>query len=120
MEKHILIIEDDKEISELFEMIFETVGYHTTVFNSAPEPEYIDKSSFHLIVLDIRLVGSKYNGNELCGLFKLRYPNNKTPILMMSAESNGDVLARECGADDFMGKPFDVDDLLNRTFKMTA
>jgi len=118
MEKHVLIIEDDQEISELFQMIFETVGYHTTVLNIAPNPEFIDKGGFHLIVMDIRLIGSRYNGNELCRLFKSSYPNNKTPVLLMSAESNGDILARECGADGFMGKPFDVDNLLTRAFEM--
>ncbi|WP_293788825.1 response regulator [uncultured Pedobacter sp.] len=118
MEKYILIIEDDEDISEVFQVIFEMAGYHTTVLTVAPDPEFIHKQNFRLIIMDIRLVGSRYNGNELCRIFKLRYPDNKTPVLLMSAESNGDILARECGADGFMNKPFDVDDLLARASEM--
>ena len=118
MEKHILIIEDDKEIGEIFQLIFELKDCHTTILNVAPDPEYIGEQKFDLIIMDIRLLGSRYNGNELCRIFKLKYPENKTPILLMSAESNGNILARECGADEFMHKPFDVDILLTRAYAL--
>ncbi|WP_343523557.1 response regulator [Pedobacter sp.] len=120
MEKHVLIIEDDQEISELFGVIFELADYRTTLLTIAPDPVYMSEQNFQLIITDIRLVGSKYNGNELCRLFKLQYPEDKTPILLISAESNGDILARECGADGFMHKPFNIDDLLVRASEMMA
>lgn len=118
MEKHILIVEDDKEISELFQLIFEIADYQTTVFTIAPDPEFINKQNFNLVVMDIRLLRSRYNGDELCRIFKTRFPENKTPVLLMSAESNGNILARKCGADSFMDKPFDIDKLLARVSEM--
>ncbi len=114
MEKRILIIEDEKEIRELFQIILETQNYQTTALTHAPDPEYILKENFDLVLLDIRLLGSKYFGNVLCKMFKSKFPDNRIPILLTSAEANGDILAKECGADDFLQKPFNIDELIEK------
>lgn len=118
MEKHILIIEDDKELGELYSLIFELVPYRTTIYNIAPQLSYINSLEVDLLLVDIRLMGSVYNGDTLCRLFKSQYPENSTPFLLLSAEANGDVLAYESGADGFIHKPFDVDELLARVARM--
>jgi len=120
MQKHLLIIEDDLEISELFQIIFELEAYCTTFCSIAPDPAFINDLNVHLIIMDIRLVGSKYNGAELCQMFKLQYPQNKTPVLLVSAEADGNILASKYGADGFMYKPFNIDDLLQRVAEMVA
>lgn len=118
MQKHILIIEDDKDLSELYSFIFELVHYRTTIYNIAPELSYLNNLKVDLFLIDIRLMGSIYNGDTLCRLFKSRYPENTTPFLLLSAERNGDILAYDSGANGFIHKPFDVDDLLARVAQM--
>lgn len=86
----------------------------------APDPAYLNNLNFDLIIMDIRLVGSTYNGNELCLIFKSRYPGNKTPVLLLSAEANGELLAIACRADGFLQKPFDITRLLTLAKEIMA
>lgn len=120
MQKHILILEDDVDINDLLKIILETIGYRTTRHLITLEPEDIVRENVDLIIMDIRLIGSKYNGDQLCHLLKSEYPAFKTPVLLISAELKGKILARESGADGFLQKPFDIDELLSKISEMVA
>lgn len=105
MAKKILLIEDDKKISNLVKELLEEENYivdqefdgEAGFFKALEEP-------YNLILLDIML--PKMNGFKVCS--KIRSVGNQTPILMLTAKSGEYDLEEglDTGADDYLKKPF--------------
>lgn len=112
--KKILITDDDTDISMLVADALEDEGFETVVKNSAPEAlEYIEKnkSELSLIILDIMM--PYMSGLEICRRVR---DEVSCPIIIISAKSKtmDTVLGLEMGADDYIAKPFVVDELVAR------
>ena len=95
----ILIVEDEKPISNLIKTNLSDAGYHCTcAFDGEEAANLIEKESFDLILLDIML--PKINGYELIEYIK----NFKTPVIFLTAKS--DVLDKvkglKLGAEDYL------------------
>ncbi|MFK0087095.1 two-component system response regulator OmpR [Pseudomonas sp. NPDC090755] len=109
----ILIVDDDPGLSSLLERFFTSKGYRA---RSVPNVEQMDRllarEVFNLVVLDLMLPGE--DGLSACR--RLRAANNQVPIIMLTAK--GDELSRikglELGADDYLAKPFNPDELVAR------
>ncbi|MBA1188652.1 two-component system response regulator OmpR [Enterobacterales bacterium AW_CKDN230030176-1A_HGKHYDSX7] len=109
----ILIVDDDPGLSSLLERFFTSKGYRA---RAVPNVEQMDRllarEVFNLIVLDLMLPGE--DGLSACR--RLRAGNNQIPIIMLTAK--GDELSRikglELGADDYLAKPFNPDELVAR------
>jgi two-component system phosphate regulon response regulator OmpR len=109
----ILIVDDDPGIATLLERFFATKGYRA---RAVPNAEQMDRllarEVFNLVVLDVMLPGE--DGLSACR--RLRAANNRVPIIMLTAK--GDEMARieglELGADDYLAKPFNPNELLAR------
>ena len=109
----ILIVDDDPGLSSLLERFFTSKGYRT---RAVPNVEQMDRllarEVFNLVVLDLMLPGE--DGLSACR--RLRAANNQIPIIMLTAK--GDELSRikglELGADDYLAKPFNPDELMAR------
>lgn len=111
--KHVLIIEDDTEISSVVSVNLESNGIKTEQVHDGLLGLKRSKSGeFDLIILDIMLPG--LDGISICR--KLREDNYNTPILMLTAKVDEIdlVLSLELGADDYMTKPFSMRELLAR------
>lgn len=110
----ILLVEDDLKLGELLTRILSEEG-HSLEFTSslADARRALEGERFDIIVLDRMLPDG--DGIELCGA--LRSQGNETPILMLTArtEVQDRVAGLRHGADDYLGKPFEVDELLART-----
>lgn len=111
--KHILLVEDEATLSRLLRDRLETEGY--TVVTCADGAQGLDRASaggMDLLVLDIRLPGR--DGFEICQ--ELRRQRIDIPILMLTARSDlkDRVKGLKIGADDYLSKPFEVDELLAR------
>ncbi len=110
--KHILIIEDDNEINLMISSILENENYTVTkAFSGTEGLLHLDTNKYDMILLDLMLPG--LSGEEL--LDKIR-TNNNIPIIVISAkiDSSTKIKALKSGADDFVCKPFDIDELLAR------
>lgn len=108
----ILIIEDDKEINDLFAQILIQNGYETSSANTGLTGLSMAKSrSYDLILLDLMLPYK--NGDEI--LREIRETAD-TPIIVVSAKDTTrikvDIL--RLGADDYITKPFDMDEVVAR------
>ena len=68
-----------------------------------------------LLFLDIRLSGS--DGRTICRQLKSQEATHRLPIIMLSAHKDTRQMVREAGADDFLAKPFEREDLLALTAK---
>ncbi|EQK44922.1 transcriptional regulatory family protein [[Clostridium] bifermentans ATCC 19299] len=110
--KNILIIEDEKNISSFVKMELEFEGYITQVIEDGKQglDEAINKD-YDLILLDLML--PSLNGIEICRRLK---KEKDTPIIMLSAKDSvmDKVSGLQMGADDYVSKPFAIEELLAR------
>ena len=113
LKKKILIVDDEKSISDLLVFNLEKEGYKTLTASDGEEAVDLALSQKpDLILLDIML--PKADGLTVCK--KIRQTLTKTPIIMLSAkgEEIDKILGLEIGADDYMTKPFSVRELIAR------
>lgn len=109
---HILIVEDDRDISALVARYLSQNGMRTAVARDGREMDRaLRDGRFDLIVLDLNLPGE--DGLSLCR--RLRQ-GTTTPIVMLTARSEDvdKIIGLEMGADDYLGKPFNPRELLAR------
>ena len=111
-QKTILIVDDEPDIVLAIATILEDAGY---VVASATRREsmmqWLRKESLpDLILLDMLLSGQR--GAQITEELKQRHETSHIPILMLSAHPDAEQEARAAGADGFIAKPFDLDDLL--------
>lgn len=110
---HILIVEDEPELSEKLRGVLESENYTVeTSFNGEEALEKIWNENHDLILLDIML--PRLNGIEV--LRNTREAGINTPVLMLTAKGDvGDkVQGLNAGADDYLAKPFSLSELLAR------
>ena len=110
--KRILIIDDDEDILEIFNLIFQNEGYNVVLSNNGDAAENIFEIGPDLVILDVRIVGSVKNGGEICSDLKEKFKDARLPVILISAEHDVRRIASECGADAYLNKPFDLAHLL--------
>jgi DNA-binding response OmpR family regulator len=113
--KHILIVEDEKHIATILKYNMEAEGYRVTLVADGPTALRLvqaDHFAFDLMILDLMLPGM--SGYVVCQT--IRDENISLPILILSARSLPEDRARgfDCGANQYLNKPFDLDELLAR------
>jgi DNA-binding response OmpR family regulator len=112
MNKKILVAEDDRAILEVVKIILEQEGF-SIIFVDKEDGIYklIKEQKPDVILLDIWLGGS--DGGKIAKTIKSDKATKQIPIIMISANNETEKIAKEAGADDFLLKPFNIDDLLN-------
>lgn len=111
----ILIVEDDKGLGDLLKEVLEDNGYRTIITSSGEEAlGAIDAFQVDLILLDIILPG--IDGYEVCRQVKARKGLTYLPIIMITGKRTlpDKLVGLETGADDYLTKPFSIDELLAR------
>jgi DNA-binding response OmpR family regulator len=109
----ILLVEDDPKISSFVKLGLEDSDYIVTVaYDSAMAEKIVSNKEFNIIILDVIIPG--INGLELCK--KIRNANIKTPVLMLTSLDTVEdkVAGFDCGADDYLVKPFSFKELIAR------
>lgn len=110
---HILIVDDDRRIRALLASFLSGHSYRTTQAATAAEAQgHMQGLSFDLIVLDVMMPGE--SGVTFAG--NLRAEGNTVPILMLSARTDAAdrIKGLAAGSDDYLGKPFEPEELLLR------
>ena len=114
--KKVLIVDDDHAILEAMQIAIEDEGYTVEVVadgNSAAAKA--KKFQPHLILLDLLLSGK--DGTQIIAILREQPETKDIPVILLSAHPAAGKTAKECGATDFLAKPFDVDDLLGKVAK---
>ena len=111
MKKKILITDDDDGIQDIFKLIFERAGYEVQVFGDAGSILENNYTYPDLFILDRKLRG--HDGLKICKFLKSQNSTKDIPVIIVSATSGIKKLTEEAGADDFIEKPFQVEDLLS-------
>jgi DNA-binding response OmpR family regulator len=110
MPKRILVAEDDAGIGNMLQMMLEEAGYDVAIQRDGFAVQQMQEPFPDLLFLDIRLSG--IDGRTICRYLKSQEATRTLPILFLSAHKDTRQMARDAGADDFLTKPFEMDDLL--------
>ena len=110
--KRILLVEDEEHLHSAIKLNLELEGYHViSVYNGKNALHKFNESRFDLIILDVML--PEFNGFDICQ--SIRLENQKVPIMFLTAKSsNEDKLKGLKMADDYLTKPFNLNELLLR------
>lgn len=110
---HILVIEDEPALSEMIQLNLELEGYQvTTCANGKQALSFTEHlTDFHLVVLDVML--PEVSGLDICRAFRRE---SDIPILFLSAKGTtvDRIAGLKLGANDYLPKPFDLEELLLR------
>ena len=111
--KTVLICDDDEGILDLVSIILEGSGFQTVcVQNSLEVFKQISKENPDLIFLDLWM--PQLSGDQVLKAIREDSETSEIPVIVMSASRDGAQIARQAGADDFLAKPFDIDELINK------
>jgi len=113
----ILLVEDEINLAKLVQMNLELEGFEVTIAdNGLIALELLHNAHFDLMILDLML--PKVSGNEV--LTKLRLTNVTIPVIITSAKdtSSDRIKGLKEGADDYLVKPFEIEELVLRIQKL--
>ena len=113
--KKVLIVDDEPDIVETLKFVLETEGISCqTAFDGEEALNKVKAEMPDLIILDVML--PKINGYKICRLLKFDTKYKDIPILMVTARSQDEdkAIGEETGADEYITKPFDIDDVVQK------
>ncbi|MEZ5657196.1 MAG: response regulator transcription factor [Burkholderiaceae bacterium] len=113
MDKHVLVVEDQKDIADLIAMHVSDLGLKVDCVGDGNQGlDRAGSGDYDLVILDVMLPGR--DGMDI--VRNLRMDRNAVPVLMLTARSGeiDRVLGLELGADDYLAKPFSVPELQAR------
>ncbi len=116
MHNMIHIIDDDRDILTILQMFFSKKGFDVVADYNGEGLNLTGKAFEGVYLIDINLIGK--NGVELCKLIKKA--GQRIPVILMSANSDLELLAKDCAADAFVAKPFDMQKILLTVNKLVA
>jgi CheY-like chemotaxis protein len=111
-QKKIMIADDDPGIVDAVEMLLEFEGY--TVTSTVDGSTVLDMKEElpDLLLLDIWMSGE--DGRDICKKLKSENITKDIPVIMISASRDIKESAMAAGADDFLAKPFEMDELIQK------
>lgn len=119
--KHVLVIEDDKDVGNVFKLALEMQGYKVTLVSDATKALSVTTQNvIHAIVMDLML--HDMDGFDLMRFFRRQPETSKTPVLVVSGATAGYQMGKalEAGADIFLGKPVAVEELIRAVGAMVT
>lgn len=115
--KKIMIADDDPGIVDAIEMLLEFEGYAVTSTVDGADVLDLKDELPDLLLLDIWMSGE--DGRDICKKLKQLDATKNIPVIMISASRDIKESALAAGADDFLAKPFEMNDLLDKIKRLT-
>ncbi|WP_161964539.1 response regulator [Mucilaginibacter endophyticus] len=112
MKKKIIVVDDDDDILQIIRYVLEEHGMTVEAVSDIVAFQKLCQNTMDLILLDDWLNDGL--GSQLCKNLKNNAHTANVPIILISAANNLAASAKESGADDFLSKPFDIEDLLTK------
>ena len=110
--KRIMLADDDPGILDAVSILLEFEGYNVTCTPNGASLLTMQTDLPDLILLDIWMSG--VDGRDICRQLKQNTLTSNLPIVMVSASKDIERSALDAGADGFLAKPFEMDDLLQK------
>lgn len=109
--KTIFIVEDETGIRDALQLLLSFENYDVRSFSSVETFNKRDKSVVpDIFILDVMLPDGL--GTDLCNQIKEEPATSAIPVMIISAHAKSDTVTKACKADDFIAKPFDIDDVI--------
>jgi DNA-binding response OmpR family regulator len=113
MKKKICVLEDSEDIRELIGIVFTEEKFDVISFSTVNEfYSGYRKVEADVFLLDVMLPDG--NGLDVCNSIKNDLATKEKPVVIMTANSGIHNMNQLCNAEDFISKPFDIDDLVKR------
>jgi DNA-binding response OmpR family regulator len=119
MTKRIMMVDDDPDVLNLYNLIFESNGYSVLkALDGFDALGQLDEVTPDLFILDVMM--PHMDGIELCRELRARPETARTPVIILSAWNEKERVERafEAGADDYVSKPFPPSSLLEKVRSM--
>ncbi len=119
MTKKILIVDDERDLLRVMTMRLTKAGYEIMTATDGREAlVLIEEAMPDLVLLDLRL--PVMSGQDVCKKMKSDPKFKNIPIILFTASAGGDIpeRARALGADDYIIKPFEAEDLLKKIARL--
>ena len=113
MKKWIYVVEDNAGVRDIIEFLLTEEQYEVKV--CATTLDFWQQMKRHrpdMVVLDVQLPDG--NGIDVCAKLKQNITTHAIPVMMMSAGNHLSSIKSKCDAEDFINKPFDINDFVHR------
>lgn len=111
--KRILVADDDPSILDVLQiMLAEVGGYHVETSTNGKSVLELEDNLPDLILLDLWMSGM--DGREICEKLKSDERTKNVPVIIFSANRDIQTIAETAGADDYIAKPFQMNELLEK------
>ena len=113
--KKILIVDDERDIVETLSFMLKAKGFECICAYDGEEGLNLAKTiNPDLVILDVMM--PKINGYKICRLLKFDNKYKDIPIIMITARSQDEdkIIGEETGANEYITKPFDLNDVVNK------
>jgi len=115
--KSVMLVDDDPGILDAVSIMLEYEGYNVRYVTNGTELMIMENDLPDIILLDIWMSG--IDGRDICKHLKQRRATANLPIVLISASKDIETSAMHAGADDFLAKPFEMNDLLQKIERLT-
>jgi DNA-binding response OmpR family regulator len=113
MKRNVLVIEDEPIIAEMMGILLEVEGYKViSLGDTARARQKLHDKTIDLVMLDLGLKGE--DGGSLCAYIKGQPDLKHIPVILVSGSSDLEEIKTNCGADDHIAKPFDLEYFLEK------
>lgn len=110
--KSVAVLDDDQSILDIVSLVLAEASFKVQAF-SDPQKfiQQMEQTPADVVIVDIFIDGT--DGRRVCRDLKSRSRTSQMPVLLMSADHYVGELAQSAGADAWIEKPFDIDELVN-------
>lgn len=112
MKKKVVLVQDNKEILEIMDQVLTEEGFEVTSSLTTEPIEKIDKIEPDLVIIDDHIKGKK-KGSEVIEELKSEPETEDISAVLTSTAHDLPEKAKECKADDYIEKPFDIDHMID-------
>jgi DNA-binding response OmpR family regulator len=110
---NILVVDDDPDIGTMLKMMLEFKGYGVILINRAHKTfDVLSQNQVDLVILDMLIAGD--NGTDVCTSIRNNKFTSQLPVMMISALPDARQGCIQAGANEFISKPFEMQDLLSK------
>ena len=115
----ILIVDDDTDLTELLRLVFESKGFGVTIaYNGEQTLEILEEELPEVVLLDLMMPG--IGGLDVCRQIRSNPRTSNIPIIVLTAKADSESKRelKQAGAVDYLVKPVDTSDLIERMYEV--
>ena len=118
MKKKVVLVQDDKDILDIMDQVLDEEGYEVIPSLTTEPIDNIDAIDPDVVIIDDHIKGKK-KGSQVINELKTDPSTEGLPAVLTSTSENLPKQAEDCGADDYIQKPFDIDHMVDVVKKNT-